>query len=135
MSRQVHDAVITSGTALSSIIDCGGGYTVTAIEIPATWTTADLTIQAATHTGKTTPATFGQSPQDQLEGVLTFRDLYDTAGTEFKITLGVTGNKIVYIADGLLDGIQFLKIRSGTSAAPVNQAGDRTLRVVLSAAI
>lgn len=130
MSRQVHDAVITTGQSLSSIIDLGGEYTACAVEVPSTWTAADITFQAATHTGRTTPAANGVSPQDALEAVLTFRDLYDAAGTEYKLTVGAAGNKILFIADGVLEGIQFLKIRSGTTAAPVVQAATTTLRVV-----
>lgn len=129
MSRQVHDATIASGQSLSSIIDLGGEYTLCAVEVPTTWTAADITFQAATHTGKTTPATYGVSPQDALESVLTFRDLYDATGVEYKLTAS-TGNKILFIADGVLEGVQFLKLRSGTTAAPVAQGGDRTLRVV-----
>lgn len=132
MSRQIHDAVIANGASQSSIIDCGSEYTLMAVEIPSSWTAADITFLGASHTGTTTGTTWGQSPQDALEAQLTFRPVIIPAGTEYTLVLGGTGDKIVAIPEGVLEGIQFLKIRSGTSAAPVNQGAARTLRCTLS---
>lgn len=132
MARQVHTAVISSGTSQSSIIDCGSEYTLVGIEIPSTWTTADITFLGAAHTGISPAIASGQSPQDVLEGQLTFRQLVDSAGTEIKVTVGATGDKIIVIPDYLLEGVQFLKIRSGTAALPVNQSADRTLRCTVA---
>lgn len=137
MARQVHDAVIANGASQSSIVDCGSEYTAVGIEIPAAWTAADITLLGAVHTGKTTPATWGQSPQDTLEAALTFTPIYlTTTGlttAEFIITpVPTTGGGLIVFPDGLLEGVQFLKIRSGTAAAAVVQGAARTLRVVLS---
>lgn len=132
MARQVHDAVIANGASQSSIIDCGSEYTLCSVEVPTSWTAADITFLGATHTGNTAPATWGDSPQDELEALLTFRPIIIPAGTEYTLVLGGTGDKIVAIPEGVLEGVQFLKIRSGTAAAPVNQGAARTLRCTLS---
>lgn len=132
MARQVQDTVILSGASQSGIIDCGSEYTLTAITIPSTWTTADITFLGAVHTGFTSPAPSGVSPQDALEALLTFRQVVDSTGTELKVTVGATGDKIIVLPDYLLEGLQFIKIRSGTLSAPVTQAADRTLRVVVA---
>lgn len=132
MARQVHDAVIANGASQSSIVDCGSEYTLVGIQVPAAWTAADISLLGAVHTGKTTPTTYGESPQDALEAELTFFQVNDL-DSEFTITsIPTTGGTLIAIPDGLLEGIQFLKIRSGTAAAPVNQAAARTLRCVLS---
>lgn len=132
MARQVQDTVIASGTAVSGVVDCGSEYTLVGIEIPTTWTAADITLLGATHTGKTPGTAFGESPQDKLEAQLTFRSVVDSTGTEFKVTVGATGDKLIAIPDYLLEGVQFLKVRSGTAAAPVNQAADRQIRLVVA---
>lgn len=132
MARQVHDAVILSGASQSSIVDCGSEYTLVGIEVPTAWTAADITLLGATHTGKTTPTAWGVNPQDALEAQLTFKPVF-TATAEYVITaVPTTGGSLVAIPDGVLEGVQFLKIRSGTNALPVVQGADRNLRCVLS---
>lgn len=130
MARQVHEAVILSGASQSSIIDCGSEYTLVGLDVP-TITSAAITFLGASHTGRTPGTTFGQSVQDVLETQLTFRPLVNEAGVEISIA-AATGNIVVALPDGMLEGVQFLKIRSGTSAAPVVQAADRTLRATVS---
>lgn len=132
MARQVHDAVIANGASQSSIVDCGSEYTLVGIQVPSTWTAADITLLGAAHTGFTAATTWGQSPQDVLEGQLTFAPVF-TATAEYVLTaIPTSGGSLIAIPDGVLEGVQFLKIRSGTSSAPVNQGAARTLRCVLS---
>lgn len=135
MARQVHDAVILSGASQSSIVDCGSEYTLVGIEVPAAWTAADITLLGATHTGKTTPTAWGVNPQDALEAQLTFKPVYladGLTGVEYKVTaVPTTGGALITIPDGVLEGVQFLKVRSGTAAAPVVQGADRNIRCVL----
>lgn len=130
MARQVQDVIIANGASLSGIIDCGSEYTLVGLDIP-TITSASLTFQVASHTGTTTAVASGTNPQDALEAKLTFRDLKDAAGTEYTV-VATTGNIFVTIPDYLLEGAQFIKIRSGTSAAPVTQGAARTIRCVLA---
>lgn len=131
MARQVQNAVIASGQSLSGVVDVGSEYTLVGVAVPAAWTSASITFQAAAHTGNTAPTAFGESPQDKLEALLTFQTLKDAAGAEITLVAGA-GDTFIAIPDYLLEGVQFLKVRSGTSAAPVVQAADRTLRLVVA---
>jgi hypothetical protein len=103
------DAKIASGASLSGIIRCNDGLPA-AIAMPSTWTTASLTFQGS------------------ADGV-TFLDLYDSAGNEITVTAAASRLIVFHPAD--LCGLVALKVRSGTSGTPVNQAADRTLSVVL----
>lgn len=93
---------------LSGVVDLEGGVVV-AIEMPSAWTTAPLTLQAAA-----TP----NGP---------FRDVVDDSGTE--ITIQAAANRViplVYAANAIAP-LRFIKLRSGTSATPVQQAATRVL--------
>lgn len=106
-------AVIPNGQALSGAIRVGG---LQLLEIlgPAAWTAANLTFQGS------------------LNGSDWFNVHGDT-GTETAVTFGATRwHRLSQLAaatpGGLLPfGFPLLRLRSGTSATPVNQAGNRTL--------
>lgn len=101
-------ATIASGASLSAAVDLGAGRAVR-IVAPTAWTAAVLTFQTS------------------WDGT-TFSDLYDEVGVEVSYT-PVAGKAMrLPFADWL--GIRHVKIRSGTSAAPVAQAADRTLTIV-----
>jgi hypothetical protein len=103
---------IANGAALSGAVDTRGA-TIEAIEMPAAWTAADLTFQAA----------------DSETG--TFSDVYDALGGE--ITVVVAASRTVTIQDPFdynMRGLRYVKVRSGTSGTPVNQAGARTLYLI-----
>ena len=106
-------ATIASGAAVSdeAIIN---DYFVTGIHMPADWTAANLTFQAASEPGGT------------------FYDVYDSDGTELAVTaaedrsIGLTSAE-----SAVLSGFRVIKVRSGTSASPVNQAAARSVVLIL----
>ena len=116
MARAEYQRVvkIASGQSLSAEINVAG-LQLTAIQMPATWTTANLTFQGALD---------GAEGANGASSGATFQDLYDGAGGELTITTG-QAHTIVKIASNDIDGLRWLKVRSGTGAAAVNQTADR----------
>lgn len=100
-------ATIASGASLSGAFDLGQSRAAR-LAFPAAWTAADVTVQTS------------------MDGV-TYRDLYDKDGTEYTIKAALSRSVLLPIADFF--GIRYLKFRSGTSAAAVNQGADRVLEV------
>lgn len=92
---------------------------LSAIQIPPAWTAAAITFQAS---------------QDGL----TYYDVYDGANattTERTIAsanIPTTGGRFLPL--DLVDwiGVNYVKIRSGTSAAPVNQGAERVIILVMA---
>lgn len=101
-------ATIAISTSLSDAIDMSG-WSIISIGIPAAWTAASLTFEGS------------------VDGT-TFKDIYLKDGTE--LTATVDADQII---SNLLElgSIRYLKIRSGTSGTPVNQAAERVLDVLL----
>lgn len=107
LEMAVYTATIANGASLSGPIEFGMRRMVGLI-VPPAWTTAAITFQA--------------SPDGT-----TFYDLYDDA-TERAIAAGsVVANRYIALAfsDWLL--VRAIKIRSGSSASPVNQAAARSI--------
>ena len=102
-------AIIGAGVSLSAQVDIGPGQLVGML-IPAGWTAASITFQA--------------SP----DGGQTFGNLFSAAGVEQ--TLTVAAGQFIAIDPTLWKGVRSIKIRSGTSAAPVNQAAQANLTLV-----
>ncbi len=106
---------IASGQALSAAVPLLG-YTLKGIIMPSAWTAAAITFQMS----------------DKESG--TYVDVFDDGGTEVSLT--VAASRYVGVGAGggrnyVIGGIPFLKVRSGPSAAPVNQLADRALLLVL----
>jgi len=101
------DVVIAAAGSLSAAQNLGGRV-VTGIFMPATWTAASLTFQASADN-------------------VTFVDMH-VDGAEYVATADAS-IYIVLAADNWL-GVNFLKVRSGTSATPVAQAAERTLTLM-----
>lgn len=99
---------IASGASLTTAIDLGTKR-LAGIIIPASWTTANLTLQAS------------------ADGTNWF-NVYDALGTEYTITAAASRAIIVPLTDMI--GFRYLKIRSGTSGTPVNQTAARTLTLI-----
>lgn len=100
--------ILTGATGLSNVIDLDG-YTIFALEMPATWIAANITMQAcSTATG-------------------TFLDVYDDAGNE--VTIVAAASRFITVNTNMLNlaPLRFVKFRSGTSASPVNQTATRTI--------
>lgn len=112
---------IPSGAALSNSIDIRHCRLV-AIQMPTAWTAAALTFQGRPYLD----ADRVGSANDALQ------DVYDHGGTELNIT--TAASRYVVITGATFDGIQALgaiKVRSGTTGTPVNQAAARELILVL----
>lgn len=83
--------------------------TLVGIIMPAVWSAASLTFQASNDNS-------------------TFADLYNAAGAEITVTASTSRWIALDPADFV--GIAYLKVRSGTAGAAVNQGGDRVITLV-----
>ncbi len=97
--------VIANGASLSSAVQIRAGL-LSVIEMPAAWTAANLTFQSS-----------GDGTN--------YMNVYDDAGTE--VTVTADASRRIQLSPSDWAGIQYLKVRSGTSAVAVNQAAERTL--------
>lgn len=114
MTKSILESIaisIASGTSLSGAINLGG-LRVFSIAVPSPWTTANLTFQAS------------------YDGGTTWSDVYKD-GSEYVYT--ATAGKDNDVDLQRFSSIPMLKVRSGTSGTPVNQAADRTITLVLRA--
>lgn len=113
--RRYQDVTIANGAAVSGAADIGDECVV-GIILP-TITSAVITFQAAGRGTDNTPGTY--------------QDVYDETMTEVSIgSAGSTGARFISIPPALLAGATAIKVRSGTTAAPVNQGAARTITVV-----
>jgi hypothetical protein len=103
-------------TGLSGPIDLKG-CSMVAIKMPHTWATADLTFLAC-----------------EAEGG-TYYDVYDDASTPAEVVVPVAADRTVVLPThgAKLSALRYIKIRSGTAAVPVNQAGSPTLYLLCKA--
>lgn len=105
------EVTIAASGSLSEEIELGGRVPV-AIRMPGVWTTANLTFSSSPASGST------------------FLNKYDDAGAEYTVAAGAS-REIPLNPNAFLGG-SYLKLRSGTSGTPVNQAVAATLGVVLA---
>lgn len=111
-------ANIANGASLSGAVALtaysqNGGLHPTAIVMPAAWTAAAITLQGS------------------IDGCQTFQNIFLQAGTEYTVTSPAASEYMVLNPNDLV-GINCLKVRSGTSASPVNQGAARAILVVLN---
>lgn len=99
-------ATIAINTSLSDAVELRGGDLIR-INMPAAWTAADLTFQV-----------------DDGDG--TFRDLWMEWGWELWFNAAASLSIELSIF-AMFQGLTQLKVRSGTSGAPVNQATERAI--------
>jgi hypothetical protein len=102
------NVTILSGQSLSGFITLGQTLFVGYI-MPAAWTAANLTFQASTDDS-------------------TFFDVFDNFGNEVQHIVDI--DRYITLEVSQFPSIRALKIRSGTSAAPVNQGADRTIQIL-----
>ncbi len=100
---------IAAGAALSASVELDR-RTLVGIIMPAAWTAAVLTMQAS-----------GDGS--------TWHDIYDELGNES--TLQVAAGRAVRVHPAFTRGWAYLRLRSGTGAAPVNQVAAVTLTVLV----
>lgn len=102
-------ATIANGASLSGAVDLGT-LRLFAIQMPTSWTSANLTFQVST------------------DGT-NYYNLYDDTGTE--VTWTAAASQVIQSSNpGRWLAFQYLKVRSGTSGSAVNQGGARTLTFV-----
>jgi hypothetical protein len=105
----LEQVTISSGGSLSPLVHLHN-QRLFGILMPAAWDAANLTFQGS------------------IDGT-NFFNVYDDSGNE--VTVQAAASRLILIASPLLYlGLQRLKIRSGTNAAPINQTADRLLTVV-----
>lgn len=103
-------ATIASAASLSDIVDLRGGDLIR-INMPATWTAADITFQV-----------------DDGDG--TFRNLWMEWGWELYMTVGA-GQSVEMSVFAMMQSLTRVKVRSGTSGLPVVQAAEREIRLAV----
>lgn len=102
-------ATILNGASLSDELNLNG-LMIEAIDMPAAWTAAGLSFVASEVSGGT------------------FLPLFDVAGVEITATVAASRRHVLPIS--LIRGHYFLKLRSGTSAVPAAQGGDRSITLL-----
>lgn len=103
-------ATIANGASLSGAICLGAGV-LCAIVMPAGWDAADMTFQVSDDQGAT------------------WHELLDASGTAITLSAPAAGSRYEMDAADFKSAM-FLKLRSGTTGAPVNQTAARSLTVV-----
>lgn len=98
---------IPNGTSISSAFQLNGGH-VEGIYV-AGWTAAGMSFEVS-------------------EDGSVFVPLVDALGVE--MTLTVVANRAIAVPLAALRGWNWLRVRSGTSAVPVNQGADRLLTFI-----
>lgn len=112
---------IPNNEALSSGVDLGN-FSLAALEMPEGWAGTQVTFQAkAKPRDSDHPGVGDPNPED-------WDNVYDSAGNE--VTVTVAANRVVVDLPELA-AIRYLRIRSGTSATPVNQSPSKVIRLLL----
>lgn len=106
----VMTATITNGTALSGAVPLGA-KTLTGLVMPSAWTAAVLTFQVS------------------VDGGTTWVDMIDIAGVAISCVVGI--NRYIPVDVTIWRGINNVRVRSGTSLLPVNQAADAIVSLVV----
>lgn len=109
-SASLTTTIATGATGLSGAIDLDTG-TLSALIMPAAWTAAGLSFQIS------------------VDGT-NFFDFYDKTNAE--ITMSVAASRAYQLDPSNWLGIRYMKIRSGTTGTPVNQAASRTITLLTS---
>ncbi len=133
MSQPVHlepsrrllfvDAVVPGGQNLSAAVNLRG-YVLKGLMFPSDWTTADVSFQAARAESGEYLDVYGDNDQAVVVDV--------SGSSRYVVLSGYVGTANRGWAEALA-GVDFLKVRSGTPAAPVNQVGNKTVTLILGA--
>lgn len=101
------NATIANGASLSGAVDLGTKR-LARINMPSSWTTANLTFQVS------------------ADGT-NYANLYDATGTEKTVQAAASRAIILDFSEWI--GARYIKVRSGTSGTPVNQGAERILQL------
>lgn len=109
--------VIANGAALSGEIDLRS-FRLLGVILPAAWTAADLSFQAAA--------------KPTAEGGV-YGEVFIDPGTGVgaALLLDAAASQVTFLDNEAIVGGCMLKVRSGPSGGPVNQAAARTLTLIL----
>ena len=107
-THRAYQLTIANNAALSSVLDTAN-IAVGGVLLPATWTTANLTVQGS------------------IDGT-NFFNITDQYGAEVVITAAASTISLLSLGD--MWAVQYLRFRSGTSVTPVNQGGARILTIL-----
>lgn len=124
---QHNNVVIANGAALSDAVDLWQ-QTLGGIIMPSAWTAAGLSFQG--HDGQGINEAGGGAGEPPA-GSSGWKDIYDADGTE--LVALAAASRFITIAPDAFRPVRWLRVRSGTSAAAVNQGAARTLGLVLLA--
>ena len=102
-------ATIAISGNLTPAIQLPPGHELAAILMPAVWTAAGITFQAAYDNGS-------------------YANVFAAGGAEYALV--VVATNYVVIPPGALHGANWIKIRSGTTGTPVAQIAARTLTII-----
>jgi hypothetical protein len=114
LAQGVVTAVIESGQSLSGAVELkpqgrSGFCTAAVMVMPSAWTAADVTFQGS------------------IDGS-TFGNLYDDAGVE--VVVKAAASRVVVLPAAYFWGLRWIRVRSGTSAAPVTQTAQRSITIL-----
>ena len=116
MRETVKTIIIANAASESGVLD-KEGRTEVSFRMPSAWTAA-----AITFLGSDDNSTFGP--------------VWDSSGNELTIaSANVVASRVICVVGTLaeaLASIRYLKFRSGTAAAPVNQLAERSIAVMLN---
>jgi len=111
-NKSVATVTIANGASLSGAIALGDKV-LCAILMPAAWTAAALSFQASDDNGTT------------------FGDMFDDGGVEISIpTAGAVAGQRISVDPSMFAGVDVLKVRSGLTAAAVNQGAARVVTLI-----
>lgn len=105
----VATATIASGGSLSGAVDLGE-QRAHRLALPGVWTTAAITFQVS------------------YDG-LAFNDLYTPDGEYTLSSSVVAASRSITLDQAVFYGVRYLKVRSGTAGAAVNQAAERVINI------
>lgn len=109
--RSILTATIASGASVSNTIDCNS-RAILGFVAPAAWTAAALNVEAS------------------VDGTTWATVIYDSLGAAIGSWASLTaGAGYSFDLNGMLPW-QYIRLRSGTSGAPVNQAAARAFTII-----
>jgi hypothetical protein len=103
-------AAIAAGQSMTDGLNLGG-LRLFGLTVPANWTAANVTFQMS------------------ADGGNTWTNMYDASGSELTAVAGAS--RFIAMDPANFASAQWVKIRSGSSASPVNQAQSVALGLVL----
>jgi hypothetical protein len=108
--HELTQATIANGASLGAAVNLGGAK-LTAVTMPDAWTAASLTVQVAAD-------------------CISYRNLYDEGGTEVTV-IASASRHIVFDNATNWEGVRCIKLRSGSAASLVSQAGARIITLTV----